>query len=321
MAGSVSLREKVDVLKACVIIPTYNNAATLAGVIEDVAGYIDQIIVVNDGSTDNTTAIISSFNDGRIRLINQSNQGVASTLNKGLLEAKAGYIARFDADDICHPLRLEKQYAFLTQHPDYVMVGSDAEYVDMNGEFVFVFDYLGYTDKEIRAVPSAICSFSHPTVMYKKDIIITAGMYDINAHNFEDHLLWSKVIRLGKVFNIKEKLVTYRFNPQSVTIDEKWRGRRFTKLKQDAIKKGSISREDGDRLLAIIRSQDNEKIKKGSYHSLLSKKYLFNNYDRSKARKNIKSLISIYPLKLQGYILLGLSYFPKNFLRSLYKIK
>jgi glycosyltransferase involved in cell wall biosynthesis len=61
MAGFVSLKEKVDVLKACVIIPTYNNAATLAGVIEDAAQYSDHIIVVNDGSTDNTVDIVNNY--------------------------------------------------------------------------------------------------------------------------------------------------------------------------------------------------------------------------------------------------------------------
>lgn len=61
MTGSDSLREKADVLKACVIIPTYNNAATLAGVIEDVALYSDHIIVVNDGSTDNTVDIVKNY--------------------------------------------------------------------------------------------------------------------------------------------------------------------------------------------------------------------------------------------------------------------
>jgi glycosyltransferase involved in cell wall biosynthesis len=61
MTGFVSLKEKVDVLKACVIIPTYNNAATLAGVIEDVAQYSDHIIVINDGSTDNTLDIVTNY--------------------------------------------------------------------------------------------------------------------------------------------------------------------------------------------------------------------------------------------------------------------
>ena len=61
MTGSVSLGEKVDDIKVCVIIPTYNNAATLAGVMKDVTGYINHIIVVNDGSTDNTVDIVNSF--------------------------------------------------------------------------------------------------------------------------------------------------------------------------------------------------------------------------------------------------------------------
>jgi glycosyltransferase involved in cell wall biosynthesis len=61
MTGSVFQGEKVDDIKACVIIPTYNNAATLAGVLKDVAGYINYIIVVNDGSTDNTVDIVNNF--------------------------------------------------------------------------------------------------------------------------------------------------------------------------------------------------------------------------------------------------------------------
>jgi glycosyltransferase involved in cell wall biosynthesis len=61
MTGSVSLGEKVDDVKTCVIIPTYNNAATLAALIKDVAGFIDDIIVVNDGSTDNTVDVVTNF--------------------------------------------------------------------------------------------------------------------------------------------------------------------------------------------------------------------------------------------------------------------
>lgn len=86
MSGSVSPREKVDVLKACVIIPTYNNAATLAGVIEDVAGYSDHIIVVNDGSTDNTAAIAAQF--PKVQLISYSpNRGKGWALRQSFAYA------------------------------------------------------------------------------------------------------------------------------------------------------------------------------------------------------------------------------------------
>src|ERR1700712_3692243 len=72
-----------------------------------------EFIIVDDGSTDNTLELIASFNDPRIVCLSQENRGIASALNYGLREAKGEYIARFDADDICYPHRLEKQYQFL----------------------------------------------------------------------------------------------------------------------------------------------------------------------------------------------------------------
>lgn len=307
-----------------VLMPAYNAAAYIAEAIGSVLTqtFTDfELLIINDGSTDDTEKIIRSFNDPRIRLINQDNQGVSQTLNNGIGLSLGTYIARFDADDICHPLRLQQQVVFLNQHPGYVLVGSDAEYIDRQGEFVFEFRYRAYTNEEIQALPSHICPFSHPTVMYRKEAVIAAGMYDINAHNFEDHLLWRKMIGVGKVHNISEKLVKYRFNPESVTIDEKWRGKRFNQIKNRALERGAISEAEGEELLQIIRSQDTAKIKKGAYYSLLSKKFLFNNYQPGKARNHIRQLIRTCPLKLQGYLLLGLSFFPGSFLKSIYKIK
>jgi len=307
-----------------ILMPAYNAQKYIAAAITSALNqsFTDfELLIINDGSTDDTQKIIHSFNDKRIRLINQSNQGVSAALNHGLTKANANYIARFDADDISYPLRLEKQYHFLIENPEYILVGSDAEYIDMNGEFVFTHRYAGYSSDEIKRLDYHICPFSHATVFYKKQAVIDAGMYDVNAHNFEDHLLWRKLISLGKVHNLAENLVQYRFNPESVTIDEKWRGQRFSELKYEALKKGSISKRDGDEILNIIKSQDIDKIKRGSYYSLLAKKYLFNNYQPAQARKNISQLIKTYPLKLQGYMLMGLSFFPENILKSIYKVK
>jgi len=306
-----------------VLMPAYNAEKYIGEAIGSVLNqsFTDfELLIINDGSADATEKIIRSFTDDRIRLINQTNKGVSAALNMGLLNANAELIARFDADDICLPQRLEKQFNFFKENPGYVLVGSDAEYVDMNGEFVFTFEYSGYSDEEIRNLPYQVCPFSHPTVMYKKDLVIAAGMYDINAHNFEDHLLWRKMIQLGKVCNLKENLIKYRFNPGSVTIDERWRGERFAKLKYDAIKNGYIDKETGKEILDILANQDTARIKEGSYYSLLSKKYLFNNYDIAKARRNIGALIKTNPLKLQGYMLLALTLFPRPVLKKMYKV-
>src|ERR1700761_7286076 len=92
-----------------VLMPAYNAGKYIAEAIASVLGQTFgdfELLIVNDGSTDDTLDIINSFDDKRIRVISQPNQGVAAALNTGLKHAKAEYIARFDADDICLPQRL-----------------------------------------------------------------------------------------------------------------------------------------------------------------------------------------------------------------------
>ncbi|MGC4100699.1 glycosyltransferase family 2 protein [Ferruginibacter sp.] len=307
-----------------VLMPAYNAAKYIGEAISSVLqqSFGDfELLIINDGSADNTVEVINSFTDERIRIIHQTNQGVAAALNIGLLNAKAELIARFDADDICLPDRLEKQLEFFLSHPAHVLVGSDADYVDMNGAFIYRQPFAAYDDESIRQLPASVCPFSHVTVLYKKEAAIKAGMYDINAHSFEDHLLWHKIMQLGRVAIIPEVLVRVRFNPESVTIDDTWRSRRFRKIKYASIGNGYISREKGDKLLKIIRQQNTGSIKKGAYYSLLAKKFLFNNYNQAGARFNIVQLIKTCPLKMQGYLLLGLSFFPERILKAIYKIK
>src|ERR1700755_1199399 len=110
-----------------VLMPAYNAehyiAEAIASVLQQTYANFE-LVIVNDGSTDGTRNIIKTFRDPRIKLIDQANMGVAAALNTGLGHARAPYIARFDADDICYPERLEKQLDFLQSNPDYILVGS-----------------------------------------------------------------------------------------------------------------------------------------------------------------------------------------------------
>lgn len=173
-------------------MPVYNGEAYLREAMDSVLRqtYADfEFLVVNDGSTDQTEAIVLSYHDPRIRLISQPNGGVARALNTGLREAAGTYIARFDADDICRPERLARQSAFMASHPGYVIVGSDADYIDEEGEFLFRYVNEVYTDEAIRESVKVRCPFIHSSVLYKKDEILALGGYNEHAHNFEDHLL------------------------------------------------------------------------------------------------------------------------------------
>ena len=124
-------------IKITVLMPAYNAAEYIAEAIESVLlqTFSDfELLIINDGSTDDTANIIRSFSDKRIVLIQQENQGVAAALNNGLLHARAEYIARFDADDICFPERLQIQVQFLDDNMDHVLTGCDAEYIAESGE-------------------------------------------------------------------------------------------------------------------------------------------------------------------------------------------
>ncbi|MCC8427146.1 glycosyltransferase [Mucilaginibacter sp. UR6-11] len=306
-----------------VLMPAYNAEKYIGEAITSVLQqtYTDfELVIVNDGSTDGTVAIINSFNDERIVLINQSNRGVADALNTGLKYARAPYIARFDADDICYPYRLEKQIRFLQDNPEYILVGSEAKYILENGDFLFDFHCIAYSHEQIMAKLYFYCPFVHPAVMYKKAAVLNAGGYPTHAHNFEDYLLWTNLVNQGLFCNLTEPLIKYRLNSSSVTIDEKWRGRRFRELKRGIVLRGSITAAEGNELLAIIRDQDVRKIKEGAYNSLCGKKFLTANHQPERARNYFNKAIKIYPLRFENYLLYLLSYFPESIITWLHKL-
>ncbi|MEP7255715.1 MAG: DUF2062 domain-containing protein [Ferruginibacter sp.] len=126
MTGSVSLMEKVDLVQACVIIPTYNNAATLAGVIEDVNRYCNQVIVVNDGSTDNTVDVVQSFPS--VQFISYSkNVGKGWALRKAFkYAAEKGYkyAITIDSDGQHFAKDLSAFLDKIEEAPDSIIIGA-----------------------------------------------------------------------------------------------------------------------------------------------------------------------------------------------------
>lgn len=307
-----------------VLMPAYNAGKYVAAAVRSV---LDQtfsdfeLLIVDDGSSDDTVSIIQGFTDPRIRIIRQEQGGVAAALNTGLSYARGIYVCRFDADDICFPQRLARQVHFLDGHPTYLVVGSDAEYISEDGEHLFDFRCAGHTHKEIIDRLYTNCPFIHSAVMYRKEAIIRAGGYSTLAHNFEDYLLWVNLASAGKCFNLDEALIRVRINPASATIDERWRGRRFSRLKQAVIGRGYITEKESEELLSIIRKQETKKIKEGAYHALCGKKFLHENYRPARARWHVTRAIHAYPLRLDNYAIFAVSFLPPGIIRWLHRRK
>src|SRR5258705_3382658 len=127
-----------------VILPAYNCQKFICKAIESVLQqtFTDfELIIINDGSTDNTESIIHAYTDPRIVYSkNSENKGLIYSLNSAISLAKGKYIARMDADDICLPERLALQKTFLDQHEDIAVVASTNEFINDNAEKTRHFD-------------------------------------------------------------------------------------------------------------------------------------------------------------------------------------
>lgn len=312
-----------NVPQITVLMPAYNAGKYIGDAIASVLEqtFADfELLIVNDGSTDNTIDVIRSFDDPRIVVICQDNKGIADALNNGLKYARAPYIARFDADDICYPQRLQLQYSFMVANPQYSVIGSAADYIDMEGHFLFTHKPPAFDNDDIQQLKYSVCPFIHSSVFYKKDMVISKGGYNEHAYTFEDHFLWVNILKDQQACNLAQPLIKVRLNPESITIDEKWRPRKFRDIKYATLKSRTISERDGMLLAEIAEKQYSAKVKQGSYYALCGKKLLLNNFQPQKARVHVARAIGISPLRLDNYLLYTISYFPEGVINWLHKL-
>jgi hypothetical protein len=201
-------------------MPVFNGARYLRASIENVLAqsFRDfELIIVDDGSTDGTATIARSYGDPRVRLIShERNRGLSAALNHGLDAARAGLVARQDADDLSHPSRLATQYAFLSARPDVALAGSQAAAIDADGRRRAPIDR-SLEHLSIRWYGLFDNPFIHTSVMFRRDVIRECGGFDAAFDPYsQDYALWIKVMRAHPVANLPERLVTYRVHESSI---------------------------------------------------------------------------------------------------------
>ncbi len=198
--------------KISVIMPVYNSEMFVAKAIESILSqdYNNfEFIIINDGSTDNSYKIITSYNDSRIVVINQNNSGVAVSLNRGIAIAKADIIARQDADDISYHDRLSKQLEYLEKNPDIYLLGTNALLVDRNGKKIKALDFNG-TDGELKRTILDFNPFIHGSVMLRKEALRNVGMYREQFALCQSYDLWLRICEKYNIGVLNECLYEYR---------------------------------------------------------------------------------------------------------------
>ena len=199
-----------------IIIPTYNARDYVREAVRSALAQTYQnveIIVVDDGSTDDTKKILEPYaRDGKINYIYQANQGLAGARNTGVKAARGEYIAFLDSDDLFLPKKVERQVAALESHPDFGVCYSDVNhFTEMPNGRRFYHHRYTYPSGNIFE-PLLHRQFINPLcVMVRREVIKKYGMFDENLRRSEDWELWLRWAHSGvKFYHVDEALAQYR---------------------------------------------------------------------------------------------------------------
>lgn len=215
-----------------IVIPSYNHAAYIAEAVQSVLDQTErdlELIIVDDGSTDNSLEVISAFSDARIRIFSQANHGAHAAINRGLKEATGVYLAILNSDDAYYPQRLEKVKDAFLKYPGAGLVGSYIEIINSNGKFLGIKH--GYEDCPPWLLDSPERSFRAGTDLRAalltenywsttSNFVITREIYqrigDFRplryAHDWDYAL---RIARSAAMILLPEALLRYRVHPRN----------------------------------------------------------------------------------------------------------
>ncbi len=203
---------------------TYNRAGLIGKTIQSLLGqtFKDwELVIPDDGSTDNTSEVIKEWQKKLPQLIyikNKVNQGISKNYNSGLKVAKGEYVAMIDDDDPwCDPKKLEKQIKFLDENPDYVGCGGGM--IIVNLEHKELYRYIKpETDEQIRNKILFSNPMANSTAIFRKSIGEKVGWYDESTRYSGDRDFWLKIGTVGKLYNFPEYFSHYTMSGSNTSI-------------------------------------------------------------------------------------------------------
>ena len=210
-----------------VVMPAFNSSNFIAKAIESILNQTFQdfeLILVDDGSTDNTLEIMTHYReqDNRIQIIQSKHVGCSRARNLGINQAKFPWIAVMDADDIALPKRFARQIEAANANPKVVAWGTYVHHVNLKEEVLSLQKHGLLTEEEFYDnmkrgdVPFVI----HPTSLIKKEILLRVGGYDPKFSDADDFELFDRLSDHGLILVIPEPLLLYRLHPQSVSMNK-----------------------------------------------------------------------------------------------------
>ena len=230
-----------DPPKISTIITAYNCAETIVQAIESVLGQSmqpEQVIVVDDGSSDESLSKILSFGD-QIIVISGTNQGPSAARNRGIERASNQWVALLDGDDAWHKDKLALQLSAAADHPEAIVIAT---------EWARSTDDLEATEHATLSMLFAsdiavLNRFQTSTVLVRRDALVTCGGFDPDLDSAEDWDLWLRLSQSGPSALIRSPLVFYRDNPLGVSKDIHTLEAKVAKIMDREVRNGYFATE------------------------------------------------------------------------------
>jgi hypothetical protein len=205
-----------------VIMSVYNGGQYLFAAVQSILDqdFTDfEFIIVNDGSCDNSIAILQAMaaSDARIRIIDRENHGLIYSLNELVATARAPYLARMDADDVAMPRRLGMQFAFMQANPDVGVLGTNTHELDEDGRVFACHDFYPDEPVGIAAMLKLRPPLCHPSTMIRTALMREVGGYRPAFFHAEDYDLWLRLSRVTAIRNLPQRLLLYRRSDNQVS--------------------------------------------------------------------------------------------------------
>ncbi len=195
-----------------VIIPTFNRSSMVVEAVESVLAqsYAElEVIVVDDGSTDDTRERLRSYGQRLILVVNEKNRGVSAARNRGIRQSRGEFVALLDSDDLWRPGKIQRQLDFFSAHPRAMICQTEEIWV-RRGRRVNPRQkhrkYSGYIFP--HCLP--LCIVSPSAVMIKRELLSRVGLFDEQLPACEDYDLWLRIAAHEPIFLLGEPLIVKR---------------------------------------------------------------------------------------------------------------
>jgi glycosyltransferase involved in cell wall biosynthesis len=213
-------------MQISIVMPAYNEERFIGEAIESVLAQTCsefELIILNDGSNDRTLEIVQSYaqRDSRVHVVSHSNIGIVSTLNRGLALAANEWVVRMDADDVMMPNRLERQMAFVVEHPELAVASSWVKHIDSEGRIIAKNSSHLITHEAVQELymGNKLIGISHPASILRRSAVEAVGGYRSKFRITEDSDLWIRLLEAGhKILVQPEYLLKYRIHGGSVSV-------------------------------------------------------------------------------------------------------